>query len=140
MSLFRRAGAGIARFVERVGNPGALADRLALYSKDDGGVSHLFAQVSDGTVYQLTPPANAVWRFTLGPIQDIPDAVTSFAPTTTYHRFTVSGGNQNIVAIPTIVWPSAVAGQLVVLHNVTPSGGNWVRLNRGGGGRGACPV
>lgn len=72
-----------------------------------------------------------ILRFTLGPIQNIPDSVTSFQPTTTLHRFTVSGGNQNIVAIPTIVWPGAVPGQVVILQNVNPTGGNWVRLNRG---------
>lgn len=72
-----------------------------------------------------------ILRFTLAPIQDIPDSVTSFQPTTTFHRFTVSGGNHNIVAIPTIVWPGAVPGQVVILNNVNPTGGNWVRLNRG---------
>lgn len=75
--------------------------------------------------------AIGVLRFTLASVQDIPDSVTSFKPTTTFHRFTVSGGNQNLMAIPTIVWPGAVPGQVVILNNVNPTGGDWVRLNRG---------
>lgn len=65
------------------------------------------------------------------PIQNIPNSTTAFLPQTSYHRFTVSGGNQNVAAIPTIVWPGAVVGQVVILHNVTATGGNWIRLNRG---------
>lgn len=65
------------------------------------------------------------------PIQNISNGTTAFQPTTTYHRFTVSGGNQNIAAIPTIVWPGAVVGQVVILHNVTATGGSWVQINRG---------
>jgi len=79
--------------------------------------------VATGTLGTLT--------FELGPIQDI-DAVTDpFLPTTTAHRFTVTGGNYTLTSTPTINWPGAVAGQIVVLMNVNPSGSNHVILNRG---------
>jgi hypothetical protein len=56
MSWFRRAGAEIARILERTANPGAVANELQLYAKDAAGVTQLFAQTSDGSIYQLTPP------------------------------------------------------------------------------------
>ena len=56
MSFFRRAGSNLLRIIERVGDPGAEANRALIYGKDDTGVTQVFAQVSDGNVYQLTPP------------------------------------------------------------------------------------
>ena len=57
MSLFRRAGALIARFFTSAADPAAAAGELQLYAKDDGGVSQLFARSDDGTISQLTPIA-----------------------------------------------------------------------------------
>jgi hypothetical protein len=56
MSLFRRAGALIARFFTSPADPAASAGEFQLYSKDDGGQSQLFGRSDDGTVYQITPP------------------------------------------------------------------------------------
>ena len=57
MSLFRRAGALIARFFTSAADPAAAAGEFKLYSKDAGGQSQLFGRSDDGTVYQITPPA-----------------------------------------------------------------------------------
>ena len=58
MSLFRRAGALIARFFNSAADPAAAAGEFQLYSKDDGGSSQLFGRSDDGTVHQITPGAN----------------------------------------------------------------------------------
>lgn len=60
MSLFRRAGALIARFFTSAADPAAVADEFKLYSKDDAGASQLFGRSDNGTVYQITPPAVGV--------------------------------------------------------------------------------
>ena len=57
MSLFRRAGAAIARFFTSAADPAAAAGELQLYSKDVGGESQLFARSDAGTISQLTPIA-----------------------------------------------------------------------------------
>lgn len=44
-----------AEFGELGADPAAVADRVVVYAKDDGGVSQLFARSDDGTVHQLTP-------------------------------------------------------------------------------------
>lgn len=54
-SIFRRAGSALANFFVSSGNPGATANYLKLYTKLVSGVSQLFAQLSDGTVIQITP-------------------------------------------------------------------------------------
>lgn len=46
---------GQVDIAERVGDPGASADFGKLYAKDNGGVTDLFYQASDGTVTQLSP-------------------------------------------------------------------------------------
>lgn len=66
-----------------------------------------------------------------GPIQNIPSAATAFLPTTTLHRFTVSGGNHALTSTPTINWPGTVTGQVILLQNVSAAGGFHVTLNRG---------
>lgn len=81
--------------------------------------------VATGTIGTLT--------FDLGAIQDIDAATDQFLPTTTVHRFTVTGGNYTLTSTPTINWPGAVAGQMLVLMNVNPAGSNHVILNRGVG-------
>lgn len=78
----------------------------------------------------VSPPIGKL-IFSFSPVQDIPTDATAFLPTTTFHRFTVSGANRSLTATPTINWPDAVVGQVVILNNVNPLGGNWVRLNRG---------
>lgn len=55
MSLFRRAGAKIAKFFKSAADPAAVADQVQLYSKDAAGITQVFARASDGTINQLTP-------------------------------------------------------------------------------------
>lgn len=65
MSLFRRAGAAIARIFNSSADPAAEAGKALLYAKDVTGVSQLFARASDGTVSQLTPVSSSsvfVWE------------------------------------------------------------------------------
>jgi len=54
VSLFRRAGAGIAKFLRQTTDPAAIVDQVQLYAKLASGVTHLFARRSDGTIDQLT--------------------------------------------------------------------------------------
>ncbi len=54
-SFLRRAGSEIARLIARLTDPGGVANQVTIYTKDVAGVSQMFAQVSDGTIYQLTP-------------------------------------------------------------------------------------
>ena len=54
---FRRAGATFANILKASADPTAEANRVILYSKDDGGVAQFFVRVDDGTIFQLTPPA-----------------------------------------------------------------------------------
>lgn len=51
------------------------------------------------------------------PVQSITSASTAFTPTTTLHRFTTDA-NYSMTATPTISWPGAVLGQVVILMNV----------------------
>lgn len=53
-SSARRAGVELLKLIESA-DPGAVADVAFVYTKDVAGVTQLFAQTSDGTVYQLTP-------------------------------------------------------------------------------------
>src|SRR5882724_3607622 len=56
MSIIRRAGAEFLRLIKQAANPGALANKVSLYVKNDGGgTSQLFAQDDAGNVYQITP-------------------------------------------------------------------------------------
>ena len=57
MSLFRRAGAKIAKFIESAVDPAQIANRILLYGKDVAGITELFSRASDGTISQLTPVA-----------------------------------------------------------------------------------
>jgi hypothetical protein len=59
MSLFRRAGAAIARFFQSAADPAAELDVVKVYAKDVAGTSQLFARTDDGAVNQLTPVAVA---------------------------------------------------------------------------------
>lgn len=54
----RRAGSDLARLLAQAADPAAAAAELQLYVKDVSGVTQLFARASDGTVYQVTPPAS----------------------------------------------------------------------------------
>jgi len=54
-SAFRRAGAALLKIWERTGDPAAEADKVIVYSKDVTGASQLFARISSGPIYQLTP-------------------------------------------------------------------------------------
>lgn len=55
MSLFRRAGAAMARIFNSSADPAAEPGKALLYAKDVTGVSQLFARASDGTINQITP-------------------------------------------------------------------------------------
>ena len=61
--------------------------------------------------------------------QTITAATASFDPTTTYLPFDVTGGNYTLTSTPTILTAGAVAGQMVLLHNIGAS--NHIKLNRG---------
>lgn len=56
-NLFRRAGAGIARFFQSAADPTAVANEFQLYVKDSAGDSQLFGRSDNGTIYQITPPS-----------------------------------------------------------------------------------
>lgn len=58
-SLVRRAASGIAAFFNQTGDPGATLTRVKIYCKAVSGVAQLFAQLSDGTVIQMTPGLGA---------------------------------------------------------------------------------
>lgn len=69
MSLFRRAGAAIARIFESAADPAAEPERVLVYGKDAAGATQLYARSSDGTVHQLTPAGGTFepWQFNAGP-------------------------------------------------------------------------
>ncbi len=58
MSEFRQGGAEIATYIERVGDPGAVANRGRVYCKDVAAVTNLFFQDSAGTVFNIGGPAS----------------------------------------------------------------------------------
>jgi hypothetical protein len=57
-SLFRRAGATIARFFQSAADPAAEPNVVKVYAKDVAGVVQAFARTEDGTISQLTPVAS----------------------------------------------------------------------------------
>lgn len=72
-SIVRRAASKLLELIERGADPGADPDRVRLYGKDASGSTHLYAQVDDGSVYQLTP--NLTMGFELLPEQWFQDLV-----------------------------------------------------------------
>lgn len=61
MSLFRRAGALISRYLNSAVDPAAAPVEFKVYAKDGGGgITQLFGRSSDGTVYPLSPLANTM--------------------------------------------------------------------------------
>jgi hypothetical protein len=61
--------------------------------------------------------------------QTITAATADFDPTTTYLPFDVTGGNYTLTSTPTILTAGAVAGQTVLLRNI--SAANYIELQRG---------
>lgn len=61
--------------------------------------------------------------------QTITAATADFDPTTTYLPFDVTGGNHTLTSTPTILTANAVAGQIVILHNIGTT--NHIKLQRG---------
>lgn len=61
--------------------------------------------------------------------QTITAATADFDPTTTYLPFDVTGGNYTLTSTPTILTAGAVAGQTVILYNL--SAANHININRG---------
>lgn len=51
----------VASFIERPLDPGATANEGKLYTKEASGVTQLFYQADDGTVYQLTPSGSTAF-------------------------------------------------------------------------------
>lgn len=74
----------------------------------------------------LSPVGTLIYQ--TAPTQVITGASDAFTPTTTLHRFSTTG-NYSLSATPTIVWPGAVTGQVVILMNVGAT--FHVTLNRG---------
>lgn len=58
---------------------------------------------------------------TPGPIQTIAAATTAFTPTTSLHRFTVTGSNHTLTATPIIPTAGVAPGTLLILQNVLGS-------------------
>lgn len=58
-------GTDVLTVPESAADPAAVANQIQVYSKDDGGVTQLFARDSAGNIYQLTPAeAPVVERYT----------------------------------------------------------------------------
>ena len=57
----RRAGADLARIVERATNPAAEPDRALRYAKDVNGVTQVFVMASDGTPHQISGIEANIW-------------------------------------------------------------------------------
>lgn len=76
----RRPGTGLMEFFNQLANPGATLTRVKIYGKAVSGVTQLFAQLSDGTVIQLTPGlgarqmVNEMWG-----VSQVPASQTSVA-------------------------------------------------------------
>lgn len=68
--------------------------------------------------------------YALHPIQAITAVTDQLTPVGTYHRFT-SAGNITLTSTPQVTWPGAVAGQLLVLHNVGTPGAGHLTVSRG---------
>jgi hypothetical protein len=58
---------------------------------------------------------------TPGPIQTISAATNAFTPTTSLHRFTVTGSNHTLTSTPTIPTAGVAAGTVLILQNVIGS-------------------
>jgi hypothetical protein len=56
-SFFRRSGTNLTDVLRVTADPAAEANVVKVYSKIAYGITQLFARVSDGTVYQITPTA-----------------------------------------------------------------------------------
>ena len=91
---------------ERPGSPAAVAGRVIVHAKLEGGFAQLFARSADGTVYQLTPT-------------QVPEAfVTGMVPSyTSPSQVTISAGRarshndqRNIILAAPVVVDIAVAG------------------------------
>ncbi|MBU6278544.1 MAG: hypothetical protein KGN78_04810 [Actinomycetales bacterium] len=74
---------------------------------------------------------NGPTRLTPKATQTITAATDDFDPTTTYLPFDVSGGNYTLTSTPTILTANAVAGQIVILHNIGTT--NHIKVDRGTG-------
>ena len=80
----------------------------------------------------LSPGTPNIIRWVTHPVQTISAPTNQLAPLGSYHQF-VCSGNQTLTSTPTINWPGAVAGQVVILHNVGALGTGHLTLNAGVG-------
>ena len=105
----------IAQFPEEAGDPAAVANNAQVYSKDVAGITQLFCEVSDGTVYQLTPPVNAPQVDTIYYVASAPlgnDANDGLAPGT---PFLTIGKAESLIPV------SVEANyQIIVLDDTAP--------------------
>lgn len=69
-------------------------------------------------------------RWVTSPIINLTGPSDTITPTTSYVRVTCAG-NIGLTSTPTISWPEALAGQVVILHNVGSPGSGHLTLNRG---------
>lgn len=121
-ALLSRTGPSIRRVVS---DPdGTISDYGGSLALDpQSGRVYVNASTGDapGTVWTVlgggavNPLGTLIYQ--AAPTQAITSAATAFAPTTTLHRFTVNA-NYSMSATPTIHWPGAVAGQVLILMNV----------------------
>jgi hypothetical protein len=88
------------------------------------------AAVKLGTT-SIKTHVNGPTRFTPKATQTITAVTDDFDPTTTYLPFDVSGGNYTLTSTPTILTAGAVAGQMVILHNIGAT--NHIKIDRGTG-------
>jgi hypothetical protein len=120
----RRSAQKLLRFLERALDPGGLANEMQLYGKDDGGVTQLFGQASDGTVYQITPIAAGAGPAVLA----FGDGNIGAAADTRFLGPWFGGqGEVASTSIIEVVMPRAgVLRNLFVRHNAATGNGNSV--------------
>lgn len=117
-------------FLEQAGDPGATANQTKLYSKDDGGVTKLYEQWSDGTVVLLSA-GMGIGPYTFSAV--VTDAGDPHAAVANQvHRVDIGGSSGNVefdLPDPTL---AANIGQRFVFKNVTGSAAHSIQLNPNG--------
>lgn len=133
MSLFRRAGAAVARIFESPADPAAELERVLLYSKDVAGVTQLFARSSDTLIHQITPSQAAGNPLVINPpvnpaaLPSVPAITADYDPASVETVVRVTPHvNGSIIGglVPGIVsaggTPAQAHGEIRILRNVGP--------------------
>ena len=136
--LRRDVEAGFTQLQEESG--GTTADRTALGALL--GVADRGHTFFDQTLATLYIWDGAAWAtnggstgstgtqvYTLNPVQALTLVTEQLLPVGTYHRFTCAG-NLSLTSTPMVNWVGAVAGQVVILHNVGAPGTGHLTLDR----------